>query len=916
MTRLATFACLYVINVIRYAGLIALLLAVLPQCVTAQRVGAGTTLPGNQPGAPAGSYALSGFDTVNLYNGNLNFHLPLLQIAGRGTAGHTVMLSIEQRWNMVKLVNEESLPPNFSYGANPNNWAPFRPGYGPGLLIGRAVDFQPDGCPPPGQAFYPPAYSLTRLTFIAPDGTETELRDELNQGAPITHTVCLAHPQTSRGRVFRSADGSAMTFISDLDRDEIKDVNYGLTVHIDPYGYLFMRDGTRYRIEKGLVKWIRDRNGNSIAYTYDEFSRVLRITDSLGRKVEIDYYNPPTQTYDRIRYTGFGASPREIKIYYANMSQLLEPGFSIMTLGGLFPPLDVATGGGVPPPPDPTPHNPIKVSEVRLPDNNRSYQFRYNSHGELARVTLPTGGYIKYDWENGPNTLLGGVLASLRVGSSPYQAMAIYRRVKQSWVYPDGVNLEGSTKYTAEEPGDTVVKVEHLTPISQAPPLSVEKHYFYGKVSYFLVEGIVAYGESQNPVMNPIDYPFWLEGREYKTQLLASNGTTVLREKIDTWRQRAPLNWFPQVQELAPANDPRLIGTETTLMDSTTLVSKATSCPPSNPTCDPNHSDGVGFDQYNNQTDVWEYDFGGGAPGALLRHTHTDYLITNNGIRYDTVNNTAGQPFDPNPLLSQVPSASLTAHLRSLPLRQVIFNATGTKFSETEYEYDNYAVGDGFHESLGTPDRTNISGPDVPPSTGDTCSGFKACPPSYTTRGNVTAVKRWLDIGQPTSDRYIVTYQQYDIAGNVVKAIDAGRAIGPRGTTVFDYADRFGGPNGEAQSNTPPQELGVSQKTYAFVTKVTNARGQSGYTQYDYYLGRPVDSEDLNGVVSSATYADLLDRPTLALKAANVDDSLNPVKVKGAMQFGYEDSVALRAIVTMSDQDALNDGKLQKQDAL
>src|SRR5215467_320261 len=42
------------------------------------------------PGAPAGSYSLSGFDNVNLYNGNLNTSLPLLQIGGRGGA-HTVL---------------------------------------------------------------------------------------------------------------------------------------------------------------------------------------------------------------------------------------------------------------------------------------------------------------------------------------------------------------------------------------------------------------------------------------------------------------------------------------------------------------------------------------------------------------------------------------------------------------------------------------------------------------------------------------------------------------------------------------------------------------------------------------------------------------------------------------------------------
>ena len=38
----------------------------------------GATPSGLQPGAPAGAYSLSGFENVNLYNGNLNFSLPLL----------------------------------------------------------------------------------------------------------------------------------------------------------------------------------------------------------------------------------------------------------------------------------------------------------------------------------------------------------------------------------------------------------------------------------------------------------------------------------------------------------------------------------------------------------------------------------------------------------------------------------------------------------------------------------------------------------------------------------------------------------------------------------------------------------------------------------------------------------------------
>lgn len=203
MTRIATYVRLNIATAARCACIVALMLVALSHNVTAQLLGAGTTFPGIEPGAPAGSYALSGFDNVNLYNGNLNFNLPLLQIGGRGEARHTVMLSMAQQWTMAKFVYLEGFPPYVAYAANPNNWASYRPGYSPGVLIGRAVDYQPEGCPPPGGTYYPPAYSLTRLTFIAPDGTEYELRDQIYEGKPISHTSCLSHPMTSRGKVFR-----------------------------------------------------------------------------------------------------------------------------------------------------------------------------------------------------------------------------------------------------------------------------------------------------------------------------------------------------------------------------------------------------------------------------------------------------------------------------------------------------------------------------------------------------------------------------------------------------------------------------------------------------------------------------------------------------------------------------------------
>jgi hypothetical protein len=51
----------------------------------AQSLTDGQTPLGIAPGSPAGSYPLSGFEDVNLFNGHLSFRLPLAQAARRRT---------------------------------------------------------------------------------------------------------------------------------------------------------------------------------------------------------------------------------------------------------------------------------------------------------------------------------------------------------------------------------------------------------------------------------------------------------------------------------------------------------------------------------------------------------------------------------------------------------------------------------------------------------------------------------------------------------------------------------------------------------------------------------------------------------------------------------------------------------------
>ena len=610
----------------------------------------GSTPLGLSPGAPSGSYALSGFGNVNLYNGNLNFHLPLVRSSGRGKAESVSLLELDTKWT----VNHRPVGVDGDILDTPStNWWTRNAGYGPGVLAGRQSGSGTFTCSSNSHRYF---QTLTRLTFIAGDGTEYELRDQASNGQPtyLSNPCTAAAP--SRGTVFVTSDGSAATFISDTTIYDKLGIG-GLSV-IYPSGYLKLRDGTCFRIDSGNITWLRDRNGNKITFTYDAYNRVVTITDSLNRQVTFSYADLTSTFSDQITLKGFGGATRTISVNYSNLANVLRTTnprnesasrYQIQTYKGLFPLLNNASST--------TNFNPWKASSVTLP-NNQQYQFFYNSYGELARVNLPTGGAVEYDY----------------TASSGGDPEKIYRRVIERRVYPDGVTLEGYTTFTDVISG--VATVDQFT--ANGSLLSRTKHYFYGAPANSLVAA------------TGISYPAKLDGREYKTESYAADGLTLLQSEQLTWANRAAVSWWsnPGASD-EPPNDPRVSDTTFTLADvSPNLVSRHV----------------FGYDDslpYNNQNDVKEYDFGSGAPGALVRETQTTYVTS-----------------------STYTDALSGGHIRSLPSQVSIYDAGGIERARTTYEYDNYGT-DANHAAL--VDRGGISGLD---------SSFST---AYTGRGNATA---------------------------------------------------------------------------------------------------------------------------------------------------------------------------------
>lgn len=778
------------------------------------------------PGAPAGSYPLSGFDNINPYNRKLNFSLPLKPVVGRGGAQYTMQLFIEQRWRVVHDHTEYNGQSWDGYSPDSNWWAGLEPGYGPGVLEGRQVTYLDQYCPV-GSGEYLPQQTLTRLTFTTPDGTEYELRDVLTDGQPAQVSYCSVTP-ANRGKVFKTADGTSATFISD---DDIIDPAYITSEVFVATGYLLMKDGTRYRIDGGKVTWMRDRNGNKLSFSYDSFSRITSVTDSLNRQIIIEYNVNDVAPYglcDRITYRGFDNTQRRIRVSRTNMGSALRSGQTLKTLSQLWPELNNASSS--------TYYDPSVVSKVWLP-NDQSYKFFYNSYGELARAELPTGGAYEYDWAA---AIVGGPISG--VDSADGYEKDIFRRVIERREYANGTTL--LKRMTISRPLSTTgnlgyVIIDHLT--ASNARLSRTKHY------YFVVNGAVI----------PTDYPSWKQGKEYKTEIIDTNGTTVLRRVGNTWQQPVAGSTWPLTPTTietgdAKPNDPQITQTLTTLADTNQMMKQT-----------------FGYDKYSNRTDVYEYDYGSGAAGSLVRRTHTDYLTTNSvgGTTYNY-------------------AADTSIHLRSLPKQTSIYDAAGIEQARNFFEYDNYTT------------AANHAGLDACPLISGQDSAYTT---AKKTRGNVTAVTRYLLNSSGTVTGSVSTYQQYDVAGNVVKAID-----GLGNETAFTFTDSFGGPDAEAHANSTPPELSPQSGTlqsYAFPSLVMNDKGHTFYTQRDYYTGMAVDAEDPNGVTSSAYYNDILDRPTKVIRAAS--DAANNTALRNQTLFAYDDN--LRVITVSSDFDAFND---------
>ena len=256
--------------------------------------------------------------------------------------------------------------------------------------------------------------------------------------------------------------------------------------------------------------------------------------------------------------------------------------------------------------------NPASMIVTLILPNNTKWTFTYDSYGDVTQLGLPTGGSISYTWTTISAPSCNGIDAK------------VSRAVASRTVY-DGTNSY-TWKYTwGTWSSSTVTNVV-------TDPLSND-----------VVHVVTSLGGQSNCS------PYETTTKNYSG---SSTGNGTLLKEIDT-----TYSYGGAACDNLPCPEGNVVPTIIKTTDYTSgLVTETTK------SYDPGY--GTNLPIFGNVTSENDYDWGSGAPGALLKQTVTTYEFQNN-------------------------SNYLTGNLPDLKASVVVSNGAGYKCAETDYTYDN-----------------------------------------------------------------------------------------------------------------------------------------------------------------------------------------------------------------------------------
>jgi len=300
---------------------------------------------------PFGSFQGSDIDLVSLSSGNLVLRIPLISYPQRGGL---------LRVNYILQFNAKSWYPKFTNNNQGGFWtwtsSPKGAPDGVFLTLDQPIkrlasEFRI------GQD--PDTIIITRYYAITPDGASHEF--EPTKEAPVQGDPPLE---------YESINGTGIKYFFEW-------VSNG--------GVIVDRDGVRHTLQAGVegpsitnVVKMEDPNGNSVT-----INSSLAVTDTLGRVIgtqttaSTSSCPSGTTLAKNVAFPGFQGGSADMIFCFTAMT--FNSNF------GQSSPGDGTTTGN-------------RLIAVLLP-NQTKWQFAYTVSGDLASITLPTGGTISYTWQ-------------------------------------------------------------------------------------------------------------------------------------------------------------------------------------------------------------------------------------------------------------------------------------------------------------------------------------------------------------------------------------------------------------------------------------------------------------------------------------------------------------------------------------
>lgn len=544
-------------NSVKIRGLIAIfcpiLVALLTQ--TAQAQNDGYLTDSNTRGfAPGNSFQLADIDYINLGNGALNLHIPLVDRKGRGLDSGAFVTYNSKIWT-IKPVWDGILPHTLdsvfwilSNEAGNNALVHF------GTINSGVIIYNTDGadCSNPSGT---QTWSISvdyGFKYVLQDGTAYQFPNRHYTQTPPGPPHCI------------TGTGNFDVGYSDNGTFELDTATLPYTVHF--------KDGRKaaasYWDTNNIFHpaTLTDTNGNFFDPNGDTLKRTISLTYNNNTALTVLDSNGNNQTYT---LQNSGQIPSSTQFPTTSCS-----GIPIYQSANNF------FGGS---------------TTLTLPDG-RNYVFTYDpTFNEVTQVTLPTGGYIRYEyttlanWDKGPyfKYTCATSLDSRRV-SARFVSPDGNSQHEQQWQYAYG--RSGSLKQTTVTDPVGNVTVHSFDTSVDVYGMHETLTQYYDNAGQLLRTAANAWASEEEPVQLPMGGPATCDLSNWRM----TSATTTL---ADTSQVKQVLTNF----------------------DIFTYSNVLCSAPPSPPTT-----------SRGNVTSQLEYDWGNGLPGPLLRRTVDTYLHDSN----------------------------------------------------------------------------------------------------------------------------------------------------------------------------------------------------------------------------------------------------------------------------------------------